>query len=34
MIVAKVVGVAVATLKDETLRTTKLLLVQPADASG
>ena len=34
MIVAKVVGLAVASLKHETLRTTKLLLVQPADASG
>jgi microcompartment protein CcmK/EutM len=34
MIVAKVMGVAVATLKHETLKTTKLLLVQPADASG
>jgi len=34
MIIAKVVGVAVASLKHETLRTTKLLLVQPADASG
>jgi ethanolamine utilization protein EutN len=34
MIVAKVVGVAVASLKHDTLRTTKLLLVQPADARG
>lgn len=34
MIIAKVVGVAVASLKHDTLRTTKLLLVQPADASG
>lgn len=34
MIVAKVMGLAVATLKHETLKTTKLLLVQPADASG
>ncbi len=34
MIVAKVMGVAVATLKHEALKTTKLLLVQPADASG
>jgi ethanolamine utilization protein EutN len=34
MIVAKVVGSAVATLKHETLRTTKLLLVQSADANG
>jgi ethanolamine utilization protein EutN len=34
MIIAKVVGVAVASLKHDTLRTTKLLLVQRADASG
>ncbi len=34
MIVAKVMGVAVSTLKHETLKTTKLLLVQPSDASG
>jgi ethanolamine utilization protein EutN len=34
MIVAKVVGLAVATLKHDTLKTTKLLLVQPADSSG
>jgi len=34
MIVAKVVGLAVATIKHETLKTTKLLLVQPADPSG
>ena len=34
MIVAKVVGVAVASLKHETLKTTKLLLVQSADPSG
>lgn len=34
MIVAKVVGLAVASLKHETLRTTKLLLVQPSDANG
>ncbi len=34
MIVAKVMGVAVASLKHETLKTTKLLLVQPSDASG
>ena len=34
MIVAKVMGLAVATLKHETLKTTKLLLVQAADASG
>jgi ethanolamine utilization protein EutN len=34
MIVAKVVGLAVATLKHETLKTTKLLLVQSADPRG
>ena len=34
MIIAKVMGVAVASLKHDSLRTTKLLLVQPADASG
>jgi ethanolamine utilization protein EutN len=34
MIVAKVVGLAVASLKHDTLKTTKLLLVQPADTSG
>ncbi len=34
MIVAKVMGSAVASLKHETLKTTKLLLVQPADANG
>lgn len=34
MIVAKVMGVAVASLKHETLKTTKLLLVQPSDAAG
>jgi ethanolamine utilization protein EutN len=34
MIVAKVVGLAVATLKHETLKTTKLLLVQSADPNG
>jgi ethanolamine utilization protein EutN len=34
MIIAKVVGLAVATIKHETLKTTKLLLVQPADPSG
>ena len=34
MIVAKVVGLAVATIKHETLKTTKLLLVQPADPNG
>ena len=34
MIVAKVVGLAVASLKHETLKTTKLLLVQPAGPSG
>jgi ethanolamine utilization protein EutN len=34
MIVAKVMGSAVATLKHDSLKTTKLLLVQSADASG
>lgn len=34
MIVAKVVGSAVATLKHDSLKTTKLLLVQSTDASG
>jgi ethanolamine utilization protein EutN len=34
MIVAKVMGTAVATIKHDTLKTTKLLLVQAADASG
>lgn len=34
MIVAKVVGLAVATLKHDTLKTTKLLLVQSADPNG
>jgi ethanolamine utilization protein EutN len=34
MIVAKVLGSAVASLKHDSLKTTKLLLVQPADASG
>ena len=34
MTVAKVVGLAVATLKHDTLKTTKLLLVQSADPSG
>ena len=34
MIVAKVVGSAVASLKHDSLKTTKLLLVQSADASG
>jgi ethanolamine utilization protein EutN len=34
MIIAKVMGSAVASLKHETLKTTKLLLVQPADAGG
>jgi ethanolamine utilization protein EutN len=34
MIIAKVMGTAVATLKHELLKTTKLLLVQPTDASG
>ena len=34
MIVAKVVGSAVASLKHDSLKTTKLLLVQRADANG
>ena len=34
MIVAKVMGLAVASLKHDTLKTTKLLLVQSADPSG
>jgi microcompartment protein CcmK/EutM len=34
MIIAKVVGSAVATLKHELLKTTKLLLVGPADVKG
>ena len=34
MIIAKVMGTAVATIKHDTLRMTKLLLVQAADASG
>ena len=34
MIVAKVMGTAVASIKHDTLKTTKLLLVQAADASG
>ena len=34
MIIAKVVGSAVATLKHDLLRTTKLLLVCPADPQG
>jgi microcompartment protein CcmK/EutM len=34
MIIAKVVGSAVATLKHELLTTTKLLLVCPADPEG
>jgi microcompartment protein CcmK/EutM len=34
MIVAKVVGSAVATLKHELLNSTKLLLVSPADVKG
>jgi ethanolamine utilization protein EutN len=34
MIIAKVVGSAVATLKHERLTTTKLLVVRPADATG
>ncbi len=34
MIVAKVMGMAVATIKHTMLKTTKLLLVQAADAQG
>jgi ethanolamine utilization protein EutN len=34
MIVAKVMGTAVATIKHTMLKTTKLLLVQAADAQG
>ncbi len=34
MIIAKIVGSAVATLKHDLLRTNKLLLVCPADPSG
>lgn len=34
MIIAKVMGSAVATLKHDLLKTTKLLLVSPADAKG
>ena len=34
MIIAKVIGSAVATLKHDLLQTTKLLLVSPADTSG
>ena len=34
MIIAKVVGSAVATLKHDLLKTTKLLLVGPADVRG
>jgi ethanolamine utilization protein EutN len=34
MIVAKVMGLAVASLKHETLKTTKLLLVQSTDPHG
>jgi microcompartment protein CcmK/EutM len=34
MIIAKVVGSAVATLKHDLLNTTKLLLVSPADVEG
>ncbi len=34
MIIAKVVGSAVATLKHDLLKTTKLLLVRRADAEG
>ncbi len=34
MLIAKVVGSAVATLKHDLLQTTKLLLVSPANATG
>jgi ethanolamine utilization protein EutN len=34
MIIAKVMGSAVATLKHDLLKTTKLLLVSPADVKG
>ena len=34
MIIAQVVGLAVATLKHDLLKTTKLLLVRPADTEG
>lgn len=34
MIIAKVIGSAVATLKHDLLKTTKLLLVGPADVRG
>ncbi len=34
MVIAKVTGSAVATLKHDLLKTTKLLLVSPADAKG
>jgi ethanolamine utilization protein EutN len=34
MLIAKVMGSAVATLKHDLLNTTKLLLVSPADAAG
>jgi microcompartment protein CcmK/EutM len=34
MIIAQVVGSAVATLKHDLLKTTKLLLVRPADTAG
>jgi ethanolamine utilization protein EutN len=34
MIIAKVMGLAVATLKHDLLKTTKLLLVSPADVKG
>jgi microcompartment protein CcmK/EutM len=34
MIIAKVVGTAIATLKHELLTTTKLLLVSPTDVNG
>jgi ethanolamine utilization protein EutN len=34
MIIAKVMGSAVATLKHDLLKTTKLLLISPADVKG
>jgi ethanolamine utilization protein EutN len=34
MIIAKVMGTAVASIKHDTLKSTKLLLVQAADVSG
>ncbi len=34
MIIAKVIGSAVATLKHDLLKTTKILLVSPSDVKG